>query len=435
MVGLYFAMMVVVHDQSAPVLTLDEALVAAEKSAFAIRLAESDVSAAKSNAQVVKAALGPGATLSGQTQWSESRNSSGFGQSGSNTTSTINLAVQQIIDISRVRTLQSESAHLNVKVSEYARQSVLNDLRGQVKAKYLAVLQTKELVMIQVGTVKSAEGRLATAKIRFEAKAIPQFDVLRLESDMKRSQQDLIQAKGNYRLAKQDLNNLLARPVETDFEPEPLPSIESGLLDPMVYVRGSLLNRPEVKQGETSIAALSKNREAEQRAALPTLTLQAGHTEIIDPGFGQPDRTTSASATISVPIVTGGAIKANTQRARELEERAKILLQQLQLAVAFEVRTAITQYETAVASYETAVQNRVLAEESLRLAQLRYDEQVGILLDVTVGQADLTSAQAAEVVAAYQLRLAYAALQRAVGIDDLRSLPESVPETTKEEGK
>jgi outer membrane protein TolC len=228
---------------------------------------------------------------------------------------------------------------------------------------------------------------------------------------------------------------LLARAVETDFEPVALPEIDPNLEDPMAYVRGSLLNRPEVKQAETSIEALTKNREAEQRAALPTLTLQAGHTEIIDPGFGQPDRTTSASATVSVPIVTGGAIRANTQKARELEERGKILLQQLQLAVAFEVRSAITQFETAVASYETAAQNRVLAEESLRLAQLRYDEQVGILLDVTIGQADLTAAQSAEVVAAYQLRAAYAALQKAVGIDDLKNLPEPTPAVEKEEGK
>ncbi|MFM9874313.1 MAG: TolC family protein [Fimbriimonadaceae bacterium] len=435
MIAFYLAVMTSAYIQSAPVLTLEEALAIAEQSAFSIRLAQSDITTAKSNAAVVKAALGPGATLSGQTQWSEARNSGGFGQNGSNTTSTINLAVQQIIDISRVRTLQAESAQLNVKVSEFAKLGTLNELRGQVKAKYLSVLQTRELVTIQEGTVKSAQGRLEKAQIRFEAKAIPKFDVLRLESDLKKAQQDLIQATGNYRLAKQDLNNLLARPVETDFEPEALPELDKTMADPMVYVRGSLENRPEVKQAETSIEALTKNREAEQRAALPTLTLQAGHTEIIDPGFGQPDRTTSASATISVPIVTGGAIKANTQRARELEERAKILLQQLQLAVAFEVRVALTQFETAVASYESAAQNRILAEESLRLAQLRYDEQVGILLDVTIGQADLTSAQSAEVVAAYQLRLAYAALQKAVGIDDLKNLPPADSKVVKEEDK
>ncbi len=433
MVGLYLALMVAVHNQAAPTMTLEEALAIAEQNAFSVRLAESDISAARANAAIARAALGPGATVSGSTQWSEARNSSGFGQNGSNTTSTINLAIQQIIDISRVNTLRAESAQINVKVSEYARKAVLNELRGQVKTKYLAVLQGYELVRIQEGTVASAVARLGTAQIRFEASAIPRFDVLRLESDLKKSQQDLIQAQGNYRLAKQDLNNLLARPVETDFEPVALPELSQDLEDAMAYVRGSLQNRPEVKQAETSIEALTKNREAEQRAALPTLTLQAGHTELIDPGFGQPDRTTSASATVSVPIVTGGAIKANTQRARELEERGKILLQQLQLAVAFEVRAAITQYETAAASYQTAVQNRVLAEESLRLAQLRYDENVGILLDVTIGQADLTSAQAAEVVAAYQLRLAYAALQKAVGIDDLSNMPEPTPVPVKEE--
>lgn len=426
MIGLYLAVMVAAQTQVAPPLTLEEALQIAEQSAFSVRIAESDIAEARANERIAEAALGPNADLTGVTNWSDTRTSGGFGQNGSNSSSTISLVVRQIIDISRVNSLRADAAEINVKVTQFAREAALNDLRGQVKSKFLAALQAEELVTIRENTVKSAEERLAKAVIRFEADAIPRFDVLRLESDLKKAEQDLIQARGNFKTAKQDLNNLLARPIDTDFDPVGIPGFVRELRDANVYVRGSLMNRPELLRAQAAIDALTKNREAEQRAALPTLTLQAGHSQTIDPGFGQPDRSTSASATVSVPIVTGGAIRANTQRAREQEERGKILLQQLQLAVAFEVRTALTQYETALASYETAVQNRVLTEESLRLAQLRYDEQVGILLDVTVAQADLTSAQSAEVVAAYQLRAAYAALQRAVGIDNIQELPEPI---------
>ena len=119
---------------------------------------------------------------------------------------------------------------------------------------------------------------------------------------------------------------------------------------------------------------------------MPSLTLNAGYGRTIDPGFGQPEQSTTASATISIPIVTGGAIRANTERARQAEERAQILLEQLQLTVAFEVRTAITQWQTAYASYQTAVQNREVAEEAFRIAQLRYNEGAGILLEVSTAQ-------------------------------------------------
>lgn len=427
MVGFYLTLTMVLTGQTTPVMTLEEALAIAEQKAFAIRVAESDISEARAQERIAEAALGPSASLTGSSAWSNTVTSGAFGQNGSQVTNTINLGVQQIIDISRVVTLRREAAQLNIKVQQFARDTALNDLKGQVRDKYLVVLQARELERIRQAAVQSSLERLDKAKIRFNAEAIPKFDVLRLESDLKRAEQELIQATGNLRLAKHDLNNLLAQEIDTEFEVEPIETGEEALREAVIYVRGSLLNRPELKRAEAGIEALDKNRDAEQRAALPTLLLQAGHTEILDPGFGQPDRQTQVSATVSIPVVTSGAIRANTRRAAEQVERAKILLQQVQLAVAFEVRVALTQYETAVASLESARSNRVLAEEALRLAQLRYDEEVGILLDVIVGQQDLIAAQSAEVAALYQVRTAYSALQKAVGVDDLNGLPEEAP--------
>lgn len=433
MIGLVLGLTVALAGtQDAFPMTLDQALSIAENDAFAIRLAQSDIAEAKANNMVAEAALGPSATLSGTSFWSESHSSGSFAQNGQNTSNSINLTVRQIVDLSRVNSLRADAAEINIKVTEYAKLAALNDLRGQVKSKFFSAIQAKELMQIRIASVTAAKERLAKAQVRFDNKAIPKFDVLRLQADLKKAEQDLVQATGNYRIAKEDLNNLLARPVETDFEPVDDTAPVGDLRNISTYVRGSLANRPELLRAQSAIDALAKLREAEQRVALPTLTLQAGHTQTIDPGFGQPDRQTSASATLSVPIVTGGAVRANTQRAREQEERAKILLQQAQLGVAFEVRVAVTQFETALAAYAAATETRKLAEEALRLAQLRYDEEIGILLDVITSQADLTAAQSAEVSAGYQLRAAYAAIQRAVGVDDLENLPDAPPAATGE---
>jgi outer membrane protein len=87
--------------------------------------------------------------------------------------------------------------------------------------------------------------------------------------------------------------------------------------------------------------------------------------------------------------------------------------------VSLEVRSAYTKLVTAREAYDVAVSGRDLAKEALRLAQLRYDEGAGILLDVTTAQADLTRAQVAAVNARYQYLAAVAALQKAIGQDDL----------------
>lgn len=429
MTGIVLMFAVLAARQDVPQLTLAEALAQAEASAFTVRIADSNIREADAQETIARAALGPGATLSGTTTWADTRTSGDFGQNGSSLSTSVNLVIRQLIDISRTASLRVDAAEFNTEALRAARDAELNTLRGQVKQKFFAALQAKELVGVRTAAVSSTQERLDKMRIRFNENAIARFDVLRVESELKRAQQDLIQAEGDYRLAKQDLNNILARPIDTEFEPVGSPTFETELRDPLVYVRGSLVERPEIRQANFSIQALTKLREVEQRAGLPTMNVQAGFGQNIDPGFGQPDRQTTASATISIPIVTSGAIKANTQRARENEERGKILLEQLQLAVTFEVRVALTQWATAKASYDTAVQNRVFAEEAYRLAVLRYDEQVGILLDVTVAQAELTAARANEVIAAYQLRTAYAALQKAVGTDDLESLNAPVQES------
>ena len=121
----------------------------------------------------------------------------------------------------------------------------------------------------------------------------------------------------------------------------------------------------------------------------------------------------------------GGITRARTRAAREFEEQAELRLDQTKLSVSLDVRSALTQLETARKAYEVALSGLALARESLRLAGLRYDEQAGILLDVTVAQGELTRAEAAVVTARYQYLTAVAALQRALGTDDL-TLPEGV---------
>ncbi|ARU41798.1 hypothetical protein CCB80_11865 [Armatimonadetes bacterium Uphvl-Ar1] len=95
MLGFYLTLAVVLGGQEAPTMTLDEALAIAEAQAFELRVAESNIAEARSNRRVAEAALGPGATLSGTTQWSNTVTPGAFGQNGSNVTNTINLGFRR----------------------------------------------------------------------------------------------------------------------------------------------------------------------------------------------------------------------------------------------------------------------------------------------------------------------------------------------------
>lgn len=424
MVGQWILMSlaVVAVSQDDGTLTLDEAVRIAEQQAFSIRLAESDIDIAKAQVKVAEGQLLPGAQVVGTSTWLNANNSSQFGQNGSLTTSSVQLQVSKIIDISGVYRNRILSARFNREAQEAAFQSQLNMVRGGVKEAFFSVVQARELVQVQESALEAAVERLEKARIREQEGAIPRFDVLRFEVEVKRAEQAVSDARGNYELAKQNLNNVLGRPIETPFEVEASPVLPQIPTEAEPLVGAALQKRPEIDQAQLGIKALEEARKAEGKAAAPSLTASGAFTKNIDPGFGQADDTTTLGLTLNWPIVISGVVAANTRVAEEREKQAKIQFEQLQLGIALEVQSALTAYRTAVEGYETAVKNLELAEEALRLAQLRYDESVGILLDVTTSQADVTSARASVAIAAFQIRTAFANLQRAVGQDNLNDL-------------
>lgn len=414
-------------------LTIEEALQIAEKQAFSLRIQESQIEVAKAREKVAKAPLSPGAQASSTFSWFDARTSSGFGQNGSATNTNVQLTVSQIIDISGVYRNRIRSAEFNRKAEEAKWSAEMNAIRGMVKQQFYAVLQATELVRVQEASYVSASERLEKARIREQEGAIPRFDVLRLEVDLQQANQSVIEAKGNLKSAKQSLNNLLGLPIETEYEVSLEVALETTNESTEDLVKGALQRRSEIRQAELGILALEQARKAEEKAAAPTLTAGASYSRNLDPGFGQSDETTAAQLVFNFPIVVSGVVAANARTAKEAEEQAKIRFEQLKLGVALEVQSAQTGLSTAWAAHELALKNLELAKEALRLAQLRYDESVGILLDVTTSQNAVTSAAANVAITRSRVKVAYANLQKAVGQDELENLVEK--EKVEEEQK
>jgi outer membrane protein TolC len=147
--------------------------------------------------------------------------------------------------------------------------------------------------------------------------------------------------------------------------------------------------------------------------------LSAAHNRVIDPPMGSSDNGTIGTLALSYPVFDSGITRSRVRAARQDENSAMIGLEQVTLAVVLDVRASYTRLATAKESLAVALDSEKLATEALRLAQLRYDEGAGILIDVTAAQADLTAARGSVQSAKYEYLTAYSALQRAVGRDDL----------------
>lgn len=427
------ALLMAANQTSGP-MTIDDAVNIALRNAFSVRSAEVQALKAEEQVKSAKGAIGPSIGVNGTYQHLSSSGSTfAFpGQVNTYDTKQVQVSLTQQVDISGIARAALRAAEFQRNALRAGLEAEQNLVKQVVRTKYISVLQSQEMVTVAEADVAAATERLQKTEVRFREGAVPEFDVLRLKTDLRRAEQILVDARQNLTLAKQDLNNTLGRPVDTEFEVvvvSQLPGIEKA---PEEYGYAAQVSRAEVEQGELNIKALEKVRDTETRGSKPSLALSAVHTQNIDPPATQSKETTIGQAVISFPVFDSGITKARVRAAERDIESAKILLEQIQLGIALEVRSAITRVLSARESYEVALEGETLARESLRLAQLRYDEGVGLLIDVTTAQAEMTRASAAVVNAKYQYLSAYAALQKAVGMDRLDVLPEKPAEPAGE---
>ncbi|MBX7134267.1 MAG: TolC family protein [Fimbriimonadaceae bacterium] len=408
-----------------PTLTLEEAEKIAIDRAFNIRIAASNVEKALQQKKQLQGNLGPRLDLTGSyTRFDErsqvGASSTGDAILGSIDNKQIQASLSYPIDITGVLRKAVQAAELNRLASEESLRSEINDIKNIVRESYYEILRADNSLNVQQEALKNAQERLDKARQREQAGAIAKFDVLRFETDVSRAQAAVIAAQNRIRTAKNNLNNVLGRPIESDFSASQLPDAPSMQSTADDYVNAALRTRPDVKAADTTVQAFEKLLKTAGAGGLPSLSIGATHTYNPDPGFGGRQNQTVANLVLTFNVFDSGITRAKVDAAKQDLEQAKIRLEQIRLAASLQVRQALVKAENAKQTLEVALKTVEQQREALRLAQIRFDVGDGILLDVTDAQVALTQAQEAVITARFDYYSAYAALQKAVGADDLQ---------------
>ncbi len=405
-----------------PALTIDDALKIASQHAFAVRSADTAIEKTRNQISAARGSLGPKVTLDGSYTRFDSATTANFGGSS---------VIVSPIDQKQARLSLNWQADLagnigkaikaaqNVTDAAIAqRDSQVNDVKQRVRQAYFGVLQSRELLGVAEQARDANKARLANAEAQFRAGTVAKVDVLRFKTQLAQSEADVLASQNRGRLAKQALNNTLGRPIETPFEAVPIEGLPGADASPEAYVREALSLRPDARAQAHTLEALRYARLVESRGLSPTLNFSAVHQRNIDAqGFSARDATTTGTAVISWPIFDSGITKSRVNAARRDEEQAELGLEQIELGISLEVRQALSNLSDAKARLAVSETQAEFAEETYRLAKVRYEAGEGIPLEVTDAQTELTRARAGLVNARYDYLNAYAALQRGVGSD------------------
>jgi outer membrane protein len=266
-----------------------------------------------------------------------------------------------------------------------------------------ATLDLRRVTLRQVGALAQSSLR-STVDVSFaqvnESQA--ELDLFRAENDATASHARLSAAMGYDR----DQPFLL-----TD---EPLPPA----LDPNVdgLIAQAKRERPDLAALRLNQEALDRYAEAEKRLRNPTINIAAvaGVAPIRDDRL--PESYSAAGVNVNIPLLNGGLFKARREEAESRAAAAAKDAQDLSLLIARDVQVAWLNANDTFRRLDVTARMVAQANEALRLAQARYDNALGSIVELNQAQLNQTSAEIAAASAKYDYLSARSELSYAMGI-------------------
>jgi outer membrane protein TolC len=127
------------------------------------------------------------------------------------------------------------------------------------------------------------------------------------------------------------------------------------------------------------------------------------------------------AASVSVPIFTGGRIKADVDAAESELARRRAELQDLEGRIAYDVRIAWLDMQASDSALAVAQSNQQLAARAQEQAKDRYSNGVTNYLEVVQAQEAVTLANENYIASLYSSNVARLALARAMGTAETRT--------------
>jgi len=305
---------------------------------------------------------------------------------------------------------------LGVDIAEIKRRTARRDVAFQVTEAYYQLLQAKSIAAVAQKSVEQVTAQVKRAHTFFERGAVAKNDVLRAELGLAAAQQHLIQANGMVSLARGRLATRMGRSPDTEIDPVDVASEPTArpLLPVTQAEQQAVDTRFEIKE----IAAHVEQADAGVRMAkskmVPQVNAVANYTRQTSSLLGLP-KSWFVGATASWDIWEGGSTYYGIDESKAQLAQARAARRKAEDAIRLDARNAHVGVTTSAEALEVAKHAVEQAEENFRIEQKRYESTSNTSFDVLDAETQLTTARSQHQAALYDLILAHANLDRAMG--------------------
>ncbi len=312
-------------------------------------------------------------------------------------------------------------ASINVELANEGYRQSRQEVVLNVSSSYYNSLKAYQLVQVNKSSLKQAQLHLEQAKKLEKAGVGIKLEVLRAANQLVNIQLQLSQALNSYEKSKKVLNLAMGRSIDYPIEL----NLEAKVPDVNIQNENQIFQ--DALKGRSELRQLNIKKEMDEiaatiqsRASWPMVSANVSYnlsdTSVVSANSVN-NQNINYGINMNWPVFDGLLTYAKVQKSQNSVIQDQISIDQLQQSIILEVKQALLDIQEAKERILLAKEGISLGDESLRIAKIRYENGVGISLDVIDSQISLTQAQSNLVNAEFDLNISRVKLYKAIGID------------------
>jgi outer membrane protein TolC len=274
-----------------------------------------------------------------------------------------------------------QQSYISLSTSKVSYISACQNMIVNVYTQYYEILRSRETIAIDQAQVKGAEEQLRIAKARLEKGRDPEVDVLTATVQLNNARQTLKRDEGDYLNALTALLNTLGLDHGVEIVATTELKYVPATFDYEAAEKEALQNRVEMKISRLRLESVRISLKSTNDVYRPTLNVSAGwgydvsgtsYSKAVNERPSEPSWSVTTSLNIPIFIFDGGSIRESKTQAMIDLEQAEADINQTMDSIKLEVKNELTNFENAQERVGIVEDSIKLAEESLKITELRY---------------------------------------------------------------
>ncbi len=289
----------------------------------------------------------------------------------------------------------------SAELQEKSQQADLQDRRLRLLEEsallYYETLLTQEQVRISEDLVKARQAHLRDAHNLVKAGSAAVFDVKRDEAALAQAEQQLLEARNRAGLARIRLFTL----IQQNDQGQVLEEAAAPPSPPKDELDAAMQRRFDLQAVRWAAEAARARVLLQEAADNPNLGFQTDYTLRNQTGLS-PAYQWVVGLNLQIPLYDGGLAQARADQAREVVQQLESQYEQARRQAQVELQSLALDVENRYQRIEVARRSLDSAQESARIARLRYQNGLSTNVELLDAEANLTQAQQDWMVARYQ---------------------------------